>query len=368
MGKSTLYSRIYEIVNHIPQGKVATYGQIASLAGMPGHARQVGYALHALPDGSEVPWHRVINRKGQISLRSNLSATSLQRALLKSEGIMFDANEAIALEKYQWHVPFGRFDPSTDRDASPAAARDVRIRFLGSGDNFGSGGRFQACIHVDAGAIRFLLDCGASSLIPMKRARISSAAIDVILISHLHGDHFGGIPFFIIDAQLISRREAPLIIAGPPGLKQRIREAMEVFYPGSSQVERKFIIDYVELTEGEITPLGDLTVLPVRVVHGSGAPAYAYRIGCAGKIIAYSGDTEWTDALMTVADEADLFICESYFFEKQMKNHLNYRTLMAHRAELGCKRLILTHLGEDLLARQGEVELEVAHDGLEVLL
>jgi alkylated DNA nucleotide flippase Atl1/ribonuclease BN (tRNA processing enzyme) len=368
MGKSTLYSRIYEIVNQIPQGKVATYGQIAGLAGVPGHARQVGYALHRLPDGSEVPWHRVINRKGQISLRANLPATSLQRALLESEGILFDAQEAIALEQYHWHIPLGRFDPSTDRDASPATASDVRVCFLGSGDNFGSGGRFQACIHVDAGAIRFLLDCGASSLIPMKRAGISSAAIDIILISHLHGDHFGGIPFFLIDAQLISRRQAPLVIAGPPGLKQRVRKAMEVFYPGSSGIERKFIIDYVELTEGETTPLGDLTVLPVRAVHGSGAPSYAYRIDCAGKIIAYSGDSEWTDALRTVADGADLFICESYFFDKQMKNHLSYRTLMAHRAELGCKRLILTHLGEDLLARLEEVELEVAHDGLELLI
>ena len=143
---------------------------------------------------------------------------------------------------------------------------------------------------------------------------------------------------------------------------------MEVFYPGSAEVVRKFTIDYAELTEEEITRLGDLTILPVRVIHGSGAPSYAYRIGCAGKIIAYSGDTEWTDTLKTVANGADLFICESYFFEKQMKNHLNYRTLMAHRAELGCKRLIITHPGEDLLARLGEVDLEVAHDGMEVLL
>ena len=159
----------------------------------------------------------------------------------------------------------------------------------------GAGSR-RASMSIPA-LFRFLIDCGASSLIPMKRAGISSAAIDVILISHLHGDHFGGIPFFIIDAQLISRREAPLLIAGPPGLKQRVHEAMEVFYPGSASIERKFAVDYAELTKGEITTLGELTVLPVRVVHGSGAPAYAYRIGCAGKTIAYSGDTEWTDTL-----------------------------------------------------------------------
>ena len=368
MGKNTLYSRIYEIVDHIPRGKVATYGQIAGLAGMPGHARQVGYALHSLPEGSAVPWHRVINRKGQISLRAYPQAEYLQRALLEAEGIVFDGQDTIPLRKYQWHVPQSPSDPSTDSDTPPAASGDIRIRFLGSGDNFGSGGRFQACIHVDAGAIHFLIDCGASSLIPMKHAGISSAAIDCILISHLPGDHFGGIPFFIIDAQLISRRATPLVIAGPPGLKQRVREAMEVFYPGSAGIDRKFAIDYVELTEGEITPVGDLTVLPVRAVHGSGAPSYAYRIGCAGKIIAYSGDTEWTGALRTVADGADLFICESYSFEKQMKNHLSYRTLMAHRAELRCKRLVITHPGEDLLGRLGEVKLEVVHDGLELLL
>ncbi len=255
-----------------------------------------------------------------------------------------------------------------DHDALHAAEGNVHIRFLGSGDNFGSGGRFQACIHVDTGKSRFLIDCGASSLIPMKRAGIRSDEIDVILISHLHGDHFGGIPFFILDAQLISRREIPLVIAGPPGLTQRVREAMEVFYPGSSGIERKFAIEYVEMIEDETRQVGDLTILPVRVIHGSGAPSYALRVECAGKIIAYSGDTEWTDALQEVADRADLFICECYFFEKEMKNHLNYRTLMAHRAELKCKRLIITHMGEDVLNRLEEIELEVAQDGMEVIL
>jgi ribonuclease BN (tRNA processing enzyme) len=253
-------------------------------------------------------------------------------------------------------------------NVSPSTAGKVRLRFLGSGDNFGSGGRFQACIHVDTGATRFLMDCGASSLIPMKRAGISTAAIDLILISHLHGDHFGGIPFFILDAQLVSRREAPLVIAGPPGLKKRAHEAMEVFYPGASGVERKFAVRYIEMIEGETTQAGALTVRPVRVIHGSGDPPYALRIECAGKIIAYSGDTEWTDALLTVADGADLFICESYFFEKQMKNHINYRTLMAHRAELGCKRIILTHMGDDILNHPDQIELEMAHDGMEVIL
>ena len=253
-------------------------------------------------------------------------------------------------------------------DPFPAATGKIRIRFLGTGDNFGSGGRLQACIHVDTEKSRFLIDCGASSLIAMKRGGIGSAAIDAILISHLHGDHFGGIPFFILDAQLISRRQIPLVIAGPPGLIRRVQEAMEVFYPGSSRIERKFSIDFIEMAEGETTCVGDLSVFPVRVIHGSGAPPYALKIQCAGKIIAYSGDTEWTEALRTVADGADLFICESYFFDKPMKNHLNYRTLMAHKAELGCRRLIITHPGEDLLNRRDEIELDIAEDGMELIL
>ncbi len=262
----------------------------------------------------------------------------------------------------------GNHGPAGPGWGETKAAGEVRVRFLGTGDNFGSGGRLQACIHVEAGKTRFLIDCGASSLIAMKRAGIRTDEIDAILISHLHGDHFGGIPFFLLDAQLISRREAPLVVAGPPGIEQRVREAMEVFYSGSSRVERKFSVDYRELAEGETAAIGELTVLPARAIHGSGAPSYALRIGCAGRTIGYSGDSEWTEGLKTVADGADLFVCESYYFEKAMKNHLSYRTLMAHRTELGCRRLILTHMGEDLLARLGEVELETAADGMEVVL
>jgi methylated-DNA-protein-cysteine methyltransferase-like protein len=101
---ATTRSRIYAVVRRIPRGRVATYGQVAALAGLAGHARQVGYALHALPDGSTVPWQRVVNARGEISLRSVPGAGLTQRMLLEREGVRFDARGRIAFEKYRWEL------------------------------------------------------------------------------------------------------------------------------------------------------------------------------------------------------------------------------------------------------------------------
>jgi len=245
---------------------------------------------------------------------------------------------------------------------------NVTLKFLGSGDLFGSGGRLQTCIYVESGSTRFLLDCGASSLIAMKRWGVTPTTIDTILITHLHGDHFGGLPFLLLEAQLISKRTNPLTLAGPPGLESRVREAMEALFPGSSQMRPKFALEFIELPEREATKIGSLIVTAFRVIHASGAPPYALRVEFGDKIIAYSGDTEWTDELIQAATGVDLFICEAYFFEKRVKYHLDYQTLLAHRAELGCNRLILTHMSEDMLARLDSLEIEFAEDGKEVAL
>ncbi len=243
----------------------------------------------------------------------------------------------------------------------------VEILFLGSGDAFGSGGRFQTCFHVRAEATQFLIDCGASSLIAMKRFGVDPSSLDIILLSHLHGDHFGGLPFLILDAQF-SRRTRPLVIAGPPGVEARVRDAMEVLFPGSSAVQRKFIMQFAELAEGSETVLGPLSVIPYRVVHPSGAPSFALRVTCEGKVIGYSGDTEWTDTLVQAARGADLFICEAYVFEKKIKYHLDYRTLMDRRTQLGCRRLMLTHMSDDMLQRLQGLDADWAEDGKRIVV
>jgi methylated-DNA-protein-cysteine methyltransferase-like protein len=99
---SSLHQRIYEIIRRVPSGRVATYGQVASLAGLPGHARLVGYALHNLPDNSDVPWHRVVNAGGGISLDREYGAGTLQRSLLEAEGIRFNSHDKIDLSTFGW--------------------------------------------------------------------------------------------------------------------------------------------------------------------------------------------------------------------------------------------------------------------------
>ncbi len=243
----------------------------------------------------------------------------------------------------------------------------VVVRFVGSGDAFGSGGRLQTCIHVRTDASVFLIDCGASSLIGMKAGGLDPNEVETVFLTHLHGDHFGGLPFMILDGQ-ISHRFRPITVAGPPGVRERVMATMEDLFPGSSTVRRGFALRFVELPAGVESVVGTLAVVPYEVVHESGAPAYALRISCDGRVIAYSGDTAWTDRLVEASAGADLFVCEALFFEKTVPYHLDYATLAGHRSALSCRRLVLTHMATDMLGHLAEIEVEHADDGMEFVL
>ena len=180
----------------------------------------------------------------------------------------------------------------------------MRLTIVGSGDAFGSGGRFNTCFHVAVPGASFLVDCGASSLIALKRAGIDRNAIGLIVVTHFHGDHFGGIPYFMLDAQFFSKRTQPLIIAGPEGLAEWYERVMEATFPGSSGARRKFDLELREIRPGEPTRFGAVEVLAARVRHGQPeGPFHAYRISAVGRTLAYTGDSEWTDALIGIEVE-----------------------------------------------------------------
>lgn len=243
----------------------------------------------------------------------------------------------------------------------------MRITFAGSGDAFGSGGRFNTCFHVAAADTRFLIDCGASSMIALKRLDIDRNAIDAILVTHFHADHFAGVPFFMLDAQFFARRRRPLTIAGPAGLRQWYERAMETAFPGSSRTAPKFPLDLRELEPGRTAAIGAIAVTPTLVRHGPpGGPFFGYRIAVDGRTVAYTGDTEWIDELVPLGRDADLLIAEAYFYDKQVPYHLDLKTLEANLERIAPRRLILTHMNDDMLARLESLPYETAADGLVV--
>ncbi len=238
----------------------------------------------------------------------------------------------------------------------------MQFTFVGSGDAFGSGGRFNTCFHVATEHTGFLIDCGASSLIAMKRLGIDRAAIDLVLLTHFHADHFGGLPFFLLDAQLVAKRTRPLTIAGPPGLRAWCERIFAATFPGERTLP--FGLDLREFEIGQSNRIGELEVTPFHVRHDDRAgPCLALRIGADGRTICYSGDTEWTETLIEAARGTDLFVCECYVYDRPVRAHLALTTLRQHLPTIGAKRVILTHMSDDMLNRRAEVEYEMADDG-----
>jgi ribonuclease BN (tRNA processing enzyme) len=240
----------------------------------------------------------------------------------------------------------------------------MQVRFVGCGDAFGSGGRQNTCFHVTGASSNLLIDCGASSLPALKQRGIVRNDIELILITHFHGDHFAGLPFFLLDAQF-SRRTRPLVIAGPEGIETRLTQVMEALFEHSSKTQQKFELSVLPLKPEETRSFGAVSVTPYPVVHGeSGGPFLGYRLEAEGRVLAYSADTEWTETLVPLGRDADLFIAEAYTYEKNVRNHLSLKTLEAHLVEIRPRRLILTHMSDDMLSRLNDLGHAAAQDGM----
>jgi ribonuclease BN (tRNA processing enzyme) len=244
----------------------------------------------------------------------------------------------------------------------------MEVKIVGSGDAFGSGGRSNTCFMINAAAGPVLLDCGASSLIKLKEYGVDPDTIGTIFITHLHGDHFGGLVFLLREATLYKKRTKALTIVGPAGIRERLNSAIEVFFPGGSALPTTFDLSFVELASGGATIVDGIEVNAFAVQHPCGAIPYALRLNVDGKFIGYSADTIWLDCLIDVGVDADLFICEAYTYEKPMGSHLDYRTVLAQLPRIQAKRVLLTHLGPELVSRIPELEIETARDGMTVVI
>ena len=240
----------------------------------------------------------------------------------------------------------------------------MKIQFLGCGDAFGSGGRLNTCFLVDAADTRFLIDCGATSLVAMNRCGVDPNSIDMILLTHLHGDHFGGVPFVLVHAHSASKRERPLLIVGPRTTEQRVMESLAVLYPGAQNNPWRFDLRFEEYEVEQEWRSDSISVTAFQAAHKAGeGPACALRVTADGKTVTYSGDGGWSEGLAKAASGADLFIAEVNFYDKPVNFHMSLVTLMQHLDDIAAKRVILTHMDEDMLERVKSLDFETAQDG-----
>jgi len=247
----------------------------------------------------------------------------------------------------------------------------MKLTVVGCGDAFGSGGRLQTGYQVDWSGGRFLIDCGATVLIGFNRLDIDPNTIETIFISHLHGDHFAGLVWWLIHAQHVGKRTAPLSIIGPPGITERFVSAAEALFPGSSRLPRRYELKFVELVHEAPLAVGGLQVTAFEVSHPSGAPSYALRFELEGKVLAFSGDTEWVEKLVPAGRRADLYIMECYYFDGAPRFHMSWSRIAAELDRIGAKRIMLTHMGEAMLAHSSNIldpRVLLAEDGLSIEL
>ncbi len=243
----------------------------------------------------------------------------------------------------------------------------MRLTVVGCGDAFGSGGRLQTCYHVRVGGRCFLIDCGASAMIGLQREGLDPNEVGTIFISHLHGDHFAGLVWWLLHAQHVAKRRTPLTVLGPTGIEARFVAAAEALFPGSSKQPRKFDLGFVDMVAGTPVTANGIEALAAEVSHPSGAASHALRLTVGGKVIGFSGDTEWVESLLPIARGADLYISECYGYSGDVRYHLSWPVIERNLGRLDARRVLLTHMNADMLENRYKVSVPhvvLAEDGL----
>lgn len=248
----------------------------------------------------------------------------------------------------------------------------MRVTVIGCGDAFGSGGRRHAATLVEGAGGSVLVDCGPTTMTGLNALGLDPLAIDAVAITHLHGDHFAGLPSLLLDAQWVRARTRPLAILGPPGTERRLEEALELFFPDTmAETTWRFAWTATDLQPGSRLEVAGFSLATAGVEHDCGSPATAVRLAAEGSMFVHSGDTGWTDALPEIAGEADLLFLECTGLDQPVPGHIDYATLsaktLATKAPLfRARQVVLTHLGPDVLAslhRIDRTRFDVAWDG-----
>lgn len=239
----------------------------------------------------------------------------------------------------------------------------MELTVLGCGDAFGNGGRNHTSFLLTHNGEHILMDCGASTLIRLKQEGIELESISTIVLSHFHGDHYGGVPFFLISSMFETPRQCPLTIVGPKGVESKVLQLLEAMYAGTSEKLKDLDIQFVEFESGNEIEVNNLSIMSHEVEHSPPSFPHGYRIEWGGKKVAFSGDTSWSENLVKLADQTDLFICECNFMNGVSFGHLSVEELNEKAQLLNTKKLWLTHMADEVFDNPS-VTFNKLHDGL----
>lgn len=249
-----------------------------------------------------------------------------------------------------------------------AAAPSVDVTILGSSDAFCSGGHAYVAYLVETGAATFLLDCGPTVLMSMKSRGLDPSVLDFVVISHMHGDHFAGLPFLLLEYTYERPRDRPLLIVGPPGIEGRVWTLFQTLYRDIAADALPFPLQFRELVPEEHAMIAGVDLHPIQVPHQLDDVSLAFRVTVGDKCFVYSGDTPWIDRFIELTRDVDLFLCECTAYEGSMGRHIVWKTLQPMLKRLACRRLVLTHLGRVMRAHVAELGVECATEGMKISL
>jgi ribonuclease BN (tRNA processing enzyme) len=264
-----------------------------------------------------------------------------------------------------WLLTFMAHTATNGRNGSKA--KPLTLTLLGTGDAFASGGRAQAGYLLEAAGKKILFEAGPGLMAEMKRHGIEADALDAVVISHLHGDHFSGLPFLFLEYMWERPRKHPVIVAGPKNLEQRTWALMRTMFSRFNLNDIRSKVKWIVLEPGKSVKLVGLQLSTIRSPHTKPDISLSVKIVADGKTFVFSGDSGWNDELVKFSAGANLLLCECTYFESEhLRFHMNYPELARNRDRFNVKRMILTHLGRELINHTPDIEIEMGFDGMKL--